>query len=74
MNFNTLEIKDTYKFSGAKKAVDFSKDAEFKGQNFKNVTQEKRNKDKNDHKFKESHVKSQDEYEQDQKYYENKKE
>jgi len=41
MNFNTLEIKDTYKFSGAKKAVDFSKDAEFKGQNFKYVTKEK---------------------------------
>ena len=31
MNFNTLELKNSYKFSGAKKAVDFSKDAEFKG-------------------------------------------
>lgn len=46
MNFNTLEIKDNYHYSDAKKAVDFSKDAEFKGQNFKQVTKEKNDKRK----------------------------
>ncbi len=63
MNFHTLEIKDTYKHSGAKKAVIYSKDAEFSGSNFKAVSKEKHSKEKNESKYKESHVKSMDEYE-----------
>ena len=60
MNFNTLEIKDTYKHSGAKKAVIYSANAEYGGSNFKAVTMEKHGREKNEVKYNESHVKSMD--------------
>ena len=41
MNFNNLEVNDTYLHSRAKKAVLYSKEAEFMGNNFMHVMKEK---------------------------------
>jgi hypothetical protein len=46
MNFNNLEVSDAYMHSRAKKAVQYSKEAEFMGNNFKAVINEKNAKEK----------------------------
>ena len=74
MNFNNLEVNDTYLHSRASKAVQFSKEAEFMGQNFMQVTNERNQKEKQDIRYKAKHLKSNDEYEREQKFYESKKE
>jgi|TARA_B110000285_G_C15092128_1_gene599700 hypothetical protein len=44
------------------------------GQNFSQVTKEKNQKEKQDIRYKAKHLKSNDEYEREQKFYESKKE
>lgn len=58
MNFNNLEVSDAYMHSRAKKAVQYSKEAEFMGNNFKAVINEKDAKEKQDIRYKAKHLKS----------------
>ena len=46
MNFNNLAVSDTYLHSRAKKAVQYSKEAEHMGNNFQEVFKEKDLKEK----------------------------
>ena len=46
MNFNNLAVSDNYIHSRAKKAVQYSKEAEYMGNNFKAVYKEKDMKEK----------------------------
>ena len=46
MNFDNLEVSDTYLHSKAKKAVQYSKEAEYMGNNFSAVYQEKDQREK----------------------------
>ena len=52
MNFNNLEVNDTYLHSRAKKAVLYSKEAEFMGNNFMHVMKEKQSKENEDIRYK----------------------
>lgn len=70
MNFNNLEVSEAYMHSRAKKAVAYSKEAEFTGNNFKAVIHEKDLKEKQEIKYKTKHLKSQTEFENEQKFYE----
>lgn len=70
MNFDNLAVSDTYLHSKAKKAVAYSKEAEYMGNNFSAVYQEKDQRDKQDIRYKQKHLKSQAEFEQEQKFYE----
>ena len=70
MNFNNLEVNDTYLHSRAKKAVLYSKEAEFMGNNFLHVMKEKQNKENEDIRYKSKHIKSSDEYEKEQNFFE----
>ena len=46
MNFDNLAVSDAYMHSRAKKTVQYSKEAEFSGNNFMQVYQEKQLKEK----------------------------
>lgn len=46
MNFNNLAVSENYMHSKAKKAVQYSSQAEYMGNNFKAVYQEKEMKEK----------------------------
>ena len=46
MNFDNLAVSDTYLHSKAKKAVQYSKEAEYMGNNFNAVYQEKDKREK----------------------------
>ena len=52
MNFNNLEVSEAYMHSRAKKAVAYSKEAEFTGNNFKAVIYEKNLKEKQEIRYK----------------------
>jgi hypothetical protein len=52
MNFNNLAVSDTYLHSRAKKAVQYSKEAEYMGNNFQEVFKEKDLKEKQEVRYK----------------------
>ena len=55
MNFDNLEVTDNFRHSRAKNAVKFSNQAEYMGNNFKAVIQEKDLKERQDLQFKQKH-------------------
>ena len=73
MNFDNLAVSENYMHSRAKKAVAYSKEAEYMGNNFKAVFHEKDQKERKDVRYKQKHLKSQNEFEREQKFYEQKK-
>lgn len=58
MNFNNLYFDETYLHSKAKKAVQYSREAEYMGNNFKEVINEKQLKEKQESRYKQKHMKS----------------
>ena len=73
-NFDNLNFANDFVHSNAKRAVEHSKEAEFMGNNFKQVYTEKQEKSLKDKKYMERHMKSQAMFEREQRFYEKRKE
>ena len=58
MNFDNLAVSNDYKHSRAKRAVEYSNKAEYKDNNFLAVFAEKDQKEKQDMRYKNKHLKS----------------
>lgn len=58
MNFDNLAVSEDYVHSRAKRAVEYSNKAEYMGNNFNAVYQEKEMKEKQDLRYKMKHHKS----------------
>lgn len=59
MNFENLNFKQDWTYSKAHQAVEFSKNTDFIGNNFKQVYNDKYKQSTNDLKFKQKNIKSQ---------------
>lgn len=73
MNFDNLAVSENYMHSKAHKAVKYSKEAEYMGNNFKAVFHEKNQKERQEQRYKNKYHSSMDEFEREQRYYEDKK-
>lgn len=58
MNFNNLEVNRNYMHSQAKMAVKYSAQAEYMGNNFRAVYNEKTLKERQEIRYKSKHLKS----------------
>ena len=58
MNFDNLAVSNDYKHSRAKRAVEYSNKAEYKDNNVLAVFAEKDQKEKQDMRYKNKHLKS----------------